>query len=90
MRIQRIKQQDWSKQFKLVYSKSDFDDLETSDDTVVNITKEPVHKKEQIVTPEIKTINRITQVKPFAKINPNYIRLQAHLNLPKLNDYELT
>ena len=46
MRTQRIKQQDWSKQFKLVHSKSDFDDLETSDDTVVNITKEPVHKKE--------------------------------------------
>lgn len=47
MRSQRTKQQDWSKQFKFVFSKSDFEDMETSDDTVVNITlKEPTaHKK---------------------------------------------
>lgn len=43
MRGQRGKQQDWSKPFKMVFSKGDFDDLETSDDTVINIqTKEPV------------------------------------------------
>jgi hypothetical protein len=42
MRGQRGKQQDWSKPFKMVFSKTDFDDLETSDDTVINIqTKEP-------------------------------------------------
>jgi hypothetical protein len=38
MRAQRIKQQDWSKQFKLVYSKADFEDLETTEDTIFNIT----------------------------------------------------
>ncbi len=42
MRGQRGKQQDWSKPFKMVFSKSEFEDLETSDDTVINIqAKEP-------------------------------------------------
>lgn len=62
MRAQRIKQQDWTKQFKLVYSKADFEDLETTEDTIFNITvKQPTaHKKEQIITPEIRTVNRVT------------------------------
>lgn len=37
MRGQRGKQQDWSKPFKMVFSKAEFDDMETSDDTVINI-----------------------------------------------------
>lgn len=35
-------------------------------------------------------MKRVTEVKSFAKITPNYIRLLPNLNLPKVNDYELT
>ncbi len=35
-------------------------------------------------------MKRVTEVKKFAKITPNYIRLPAHLNLPSPHNYELS
>lgn len=42
------------------------------------------------MVPRIVTVPRLTQPKSFAKISPNYIRLQPHLNLPRQEHYELS
>ena len=96
MRPQRNKQFDWSKPFKLIEIKKQFDLIETGEDLVIPLSakdaqvKDNEYKKQNIITPRIQTVGRVTAIKPFAKINPNYIRLTQRLNLPKLNDYELT
>lgn len=63
--------------------------------TIINIAPEepkPVaaQKKENIPVPEIENVPKVGEVKPFAKMTPNYIRLPAHLNLPLASHYELT
>lgn len=87
---------DWSKPFKFVGSKKEFDELDTNDENlIINISIEetkppPNHKKEQIPVPKIESVKKVGDIKKFAKITPNYIRLPAHLNLPLANHYELT
>ena len=34
-------------------------------------------------------MRRVTEIKKFAKVEPDYIRLTDNLNLPKLESYEL-
>lgn len=87
---------DWTKPFKLIDSKRAFDELETNDDSlVINLqndeNKAPALNKDNIPVPKIENVRRqVTETKPHAKITPNYIRLPAHLNLPREDDYELT
>jgi hypothetical protein len=87
---------DWSKPFKFIDSKRAFDDLDTNEESlIISIPIEDaptpaVHKKEEIPVPKIDIVKRVTEVKTFAKITPNYIRLPPHLNLPSPINYELT
>lgn len=87
---------DWSKPFKFVPTKKEFDELDTNEEaTIINLAPEepkpaPAPKKENIPIPEIQKMPRVGSVKPFAKVTPNYIRLPAHLNLPLASHYELT
>jgi hypothetical protein len=87
---------DWTKPFKFVDSKKAFDELETNEESlIISIPVEDaraveVQKKEEIPVPKIDTVKRATEIKKFAKITPNYIRLPPHLNLPSANTYELT
>lgn len=84
---------DWTKAFKFVDSKQAFDDIDTNDDSLIitiptDDNKPPViQNKEEIPVPKIDTVSRITMVKKFAKITPNYIRLPAYLNLPIATRY---
>jgi hypothetical protein len=87
---------DWSKPFKLIDSKKAFDELDANDDTLIVIinAEEPKPalppKREEIIVPKIDTVKRVTEIKKFAKISPNYIRLPPELNLPLASNYELT
>lgn len=60
MRAHRGKQVDWNRPFKTVYSKSEFDSMETGDsDLVVSLGAKqdanppPIAKKEEIIVPKI-------------------------------------
>lgn len=87
---------DWSKPFKFIDNKKVFDELDVTDESLIIVInpdeqKQPaVHKKEDILVPKIDEVKRVTEVKKFAKITPNYIRLPPHLNLPSAHQYELT
>lgn len=87
---------DPTKPFKFIDNKKAFDELDAADDTLIFIINadetKPVAtiKREEIIVPKIDTVKRATEVKKFAKINPNYIRLPPELNLPLASNYELT
>lgn len=84
---------DWSKPFKFIDNKKSFDELDVNDESLVIVIntdeqKQPApHKKEEILVPKIDQVKRVTEVKKFAKITPNYIRLHPHLNLPSPHNY---
>lgn len=87
---------DWSKPFKFIDNKKQFDELETNEESlIISIVDDeakvpPALKKEEIPVPKIETVPRVTIPKKFARITPNYIRLPPHLNLPLASQYELT
>jgi hypothetical protein len=84
---------DWSKPFKFVSSKEEFDSLETNEEaTVISVTPEDKkpEKKMNIMVPVIEEVKPVGVKKEFARVTPNYIRLPAHLNLPLASHYELT
>jgi hypothetical protein len=82
---------DITKPFKLITNRKEFDALEATE-KLFPPPKQAEHeeKNENIVVPRIEKVKRLTNPKEFAVINSNYIRLPAHMNLPKMDGYELS
>jgi len=84
---------DWSKPFKFIDNKKQFDELETNEESLIIsiLDDEPKPQqsplKEDIPVPKIETVPRVTVPKRFARITPNYIRLPPQLNLPLASHY---